>query len=60
METKQEESKKQVRKKRTQQGTTTQMVSFRLDLDLIPGLNSQGNKGRFINDSIRLNLKNKK
>lgn len=44
---------KQKRLKSPKGERTKKMFSFRLDLDLVDYLNSQANKGRFINDLIR-------
>lgn len=44
---------KQERKKSPKGERTQKLFSFRLDLDLIEYLDSQPNKGRFINELIR-------
>lgn len=42
-------------------GTRSQkMMSFRCDLDIIEWLNSQPNKGRYINELVRLDMIKKK
>ena len=59
MEEKKERS--QERKKYAKAGTRTQkMLSFLLDNDLREWINSQPNKGRYINNLIRENLMNRK
>lgn len=52
---KQEKEKKEpIRKEGKQRGVTTQkMMSFRVDNDLVTWLNSQPNKGRYINELIK-------
>lgn len=35
-------------------GRTQKMVSFRLDVDLIPHLEGEANKGRLINELLRI------
>ena len=51
------EEKKPLRKQGRQRGQRTQkMASFRLDNDLEDWLNSQPNKGRYINTLIRADL----
>lgn len=35
-------------------GRTQKMVAFRLDADLIPHLSAESNKGRLINDLLRM------
>lgn len=47
---------KQERKKSPKGERTQKMFSFRLDFDLIDYLDSQPNKGRFINDLIRAHM----
>lgn len=44
---------KQERLKSPKGARTQKMFSFRLDLDLVEYLESQPNKGRFLNDLIR-------
>ena len=49
-----ETQRERVRKKPTPNGSQSQkMMNFRLDLDLLPWLNSKPNKGRYLNDLIR-------
>lgn len=49
-----ETQRERVRKAPVPNGSTSQkMMNFRLDLDLLPWLNSKPNKGRYINDLIR-------
>ena len=51
---KQKEESERIRKSGIKHGTRSQkMASFRLDNDLELWLNSQANKGRYINDLIR-------
>lgn len=51
---KEKEEKERVRKSGIKHGTRSQkMASFRLDNDLELWLNSQPNKGRYINELIR-------
>lgn len=53
------EIKERLRKMRAPAGKRTQKVtSFRLDLDLIKWLDSQPNKGRYINNLIRADMNN--
>lgn len=43
-----------VRKAPVPNGSQSQkMMNFRLDLDLLPWLNTKPNKGRYLNDLIR-------
>lgn len=44
---------RQERKKSPKGERTQKMFSFRLDLDLVDYLESQPNKGRFLNELIR-------
>ena len=49
--------KQPLRKQGRQRGTRTQTpTAFRLDNDLIEWLNSQPNKGRYINNLIRADM----
>lgn len=47
---------KQERKKSPKGVRTQKMFSFRIDLDLVGYLESQPNKGRFINDLLRAHM----
>lgn len=55
------EQEHRVRKSDIQRGTRTQKhMAFRVDLDLIPWLEEQANKGRYINDLVRHDKEKKK
>lgn len=48
------------RKADIQRGVRTQKhMAFRVDLDLLPWLDQQANKGRYINELIRADMENK-
>lgn len=54
---KQEEEKQRVRRAYNKGGSAQKMMSFRLDNELAEFLEQQGNKGRYINELIRADMK---